>query len=201
MSAETDLFRIDDAPGWQKTASRFADAGAHLSVEHASYRTPTRSNPVPWTVVHRKAAVAIAPILEDGRFVLVQQERIPVQRTVWEFPAGQIDVPVAEVRREIIERTALAELHEEMGAELLPDGRLIPCGYFFTSQGFTQEHIYLYLARPVRISAPPNPQQGEWFGDVRVVTFQELAAMIARNEITTGLTLALFAKICALRVE
>ena len=201
MSAEAELFQIDDSPGWQKVTSRFADTGPHVSVEYAQYITPARSRAVSWTVVHRKAAVAIAPVLEDGRYLLVQQERIPVQRILWEFPAGQLDVPIEDVTRELIEHTALAELREEIGAELVEGGQLQPCGYFFPSQGFTQEHIYLYIAKPVRISAAPMPQSGEWFGDTRAVTFDELARMIAGNEITTGLTLALFAKICALRQE
>ena len=201
MSSPADLYHIDDAPGWQKASGSFVDVGPHVSVEQVRIVTPSRPQGAAWTVVHRKAAVAIAPVLEDGRFVLVQQERIPVQRVLWEFPAGQIDVPVAEVTREFADQTALAELHEEIGAELVEGGQLQPCGYFFPSQGFTQEHIYLYIARPVRISAPPKPQQGEWFGDVRAFTFEELSQMIARNEITTGLTLALFAKICALRQE
>ena len=201
MSGAADLFHIDDSPGWHRTTSRFVDAGPHVCVEQASFLTPARSEPAAWTVVHRKAGVAIAPVLADGRFVLVQQERIPVRRTLWEFPAGQLDVPVEEDTRELIEQTARTELREEIGAELADGGQLMPCGYFFTSQGFTQEHVYLYMARPVSISAPPKPQPGEWFGDVRPVSFEELAQMIARNEITTGLTLALFAKICALRQE
>jgi 8-oxo-dGTP pyrophosphatase MutT (NUDIX family) len=39
-------------------------------------------------VVQRKAAVAVIPVLEDGRFVMVHQERLPVMQTMWEFPCG-----------------------------------------------------------------------------------------------------------------
>jgi hypothetical protein len=46
---------------------------------------------VPWMVVHRKAAVAVAPVLEDGRFVMVhQEERLPVMQTMpGNFPPGR----------------------------------------------------------------------------------------------------------------
>lgn len=198
MSADFDLCIIDQA-GWEKTASRFVDAGAHVSIEQATFRTPTRAS-ANWTIVHRKAAVAIAPMLPDGRLVLLSQERIPVQRMMWEFPAGQIDAPLAEVTPELITRTALAELREELGAELAEGATLQPLGWYFPSPGFTQEHIYLFLANPVRITTQATPQHGESFGDVRYVTPDELRAMIARNEISNSLTLALFAKLTALRL-
>jgi 8-oxo-dGTP pyrophosphatase MutT (NUDIX family) len=198
MSADFDLCIIDQA-GWEKTTSRFVDVGPHVSIEQATFRTPTRAS-ANWTIVHRKAAVAIAPMLPDGRLVLLSQERIPVQRMMWEFPAGQIDAPLAEVTPELITRTAIAELREELGAELAEGATLQPLGWYFPSPGFTQEHIYLFLANPVRITAQATPQHGESFGDVRYVTPDELRAMIARNEISNSLTLALFAKLTALRL-
>lgn len=142
--------------------------------------------------------MAIAPVLEDRRFVLLSQERIPVQRVLWEFPAGQIDAPLEEVTEELITRTALAELREELGAELADGAKLEPLGWFFPSPGFTQEHIYLFLARPVRIVSQATPQHGESFGDQRYVTPVELQSLIARNEIDNAVTLALFARLVAL---
>ena len=198
MSADLDLCNIDQA-GWERTSSHFVDAGPHVRVEQATFRTPTRAS-ANWTIVHRKAAVAIAPMLEDGRLVLLSQERIPVQRMTWEFPAGQIDAPLADVSEELVTRTAITELREELGAELAKGATLQPLGWYFPSPGFTQEHIYLFLARPVRIAAQATPQHGESFGDVRYVTPDELRAMIARNEINNSLTLALFAKLTALRL-
>lgn len=198
MSADFDLCKIDQA-GWVKTASQFVDAGPHVSIEEATFRTPTRASAA-WTIVHRKAAVAIAPMLEDGRLVLISQERIPVQRLTWEFPAGQVDVPLADISQDLVMQTALSELREELGAELAPGASLRPLGWYFPSPGFTQEHIYLFLARPVRIVAQASPQHGESFGDVRYVTPGELRDMIARNEINNSLTLALFAKLTALRL-
>ena len=45
---------------------------------------------------------------------------------------------------------ARRELREETGYELAPGGELVSLGYFFTSPGFTDEHCYLFLARPVQ---------------------------------------------------
>ena len=194
-----ELVRVEDGHGWQKTAGTMVYDSAHVHVEDVQCLTPARlDTPAKWTIVHRKAAVAIAPRLEDGRFVLISQERIPVHRTLWEFPAGQIDVPVNEVTHEQVTGTAITELAEEIGGELVAGGTLEPLGHFFTSQGFTQEHVYLFLARPVRITREASPQHGERFGETKHVTGAELGRMIANNEITTALTLALYAKLAAL---
>lgn len=189
---------MEDGHGWQKTAGAMVYDSAHVQVENVQVLTPTRQDlPANWTIVHRKAAVAIAPVLEDGRFILVHQERIPVHRTLWEFPAGQIDVPASEVTHELVIQTAINELREETGGELLPHGRLESLGYFFPSQGFTQEHVYLFLAKSMHIIGAPSPQHGERFGEMRFVTPAELRRMVASNEITTALTLALYAKLAA----
>ncbi len=194
-----ELVRVEDGHGWRQTASHMAYESPHVHVENIECFTPSRQDkPARWTVVHRKAAVAIAPMLEDGRFVLISQERIPVHRTLWEFPAGQIDLPANEVTHADVTNTAITELREEIGGELIPGGKLEPLGHFFPSQGFTQEHVYLFLARHVHITGEAAPQHGERFGDTRLVTAAELREMIARNEITTALTLALYAKLSAL---
>jgi 8-oxo-dGTP pyrophosphatase MutT (NUDIX family) len=98
--------------------------------------------------VHRKAAVAVAPMTEDGRLVLIQQERIPIRTAIWEMPAGQID-DSGEIDQSAVEAVALGELREEAGYELAPAGKLIPLGDFFSSPGFTDEHSFFFLARPV----------------------------------------------------
>ena len=38
-----------------------------------------------------KAAVVIAPLTAEGKFVLIREERIPIRAAIWSFPAGQID--------------------------------------------------------------------------------------------------------------
>ena len=195
MSADFDLCNIDQA-GWEKTSSHFVDAGPHVSVEQATFRTPTRAS-ANWTIVHRKAAVAIAPMLDDGRLVLLSQERIPVQRLTWEFPAGQVDAQLAEVSQELIVRTALAELREELGAELAEGATLQPLGWYFPSQGFTDEIVYLFTAKPVCVVSRPQPDGSEHISDVRFVSAGELRGMIAANAITNALTLALYARIAA----
>ncbi len=134
---------IEDGPGWEtlKTEEQFANA--YLQVQAVEVRTPARPGGCKWTVVHRKGATVIVPMLADGRFILVKQERVPIRASIWEFPAGQIDHG-SEHSDAIIREAALRELREESGYELGADGELIPLGLFFSSCGFTDEHGHLF---------------------------------------------------------
>lgn len=192
------LFRVEDRDGWQQVSAERVFDNPHVSVTRVECLTPhRREKPVPWLVVQRKAAVAIAPMTEDGRFLLIAQERIPVQQIVWEFPAGQIDLPVAEITPESVVEAALRELKEETGYALVPGGSLEPMGWFLPSQGFTDEHVYLFQAKPVCVVSRPELDGSEHISDVRLVSPGELRRMIAANEITNALTLALFARMAA----
>lgn len=173
-------------------------ANEHLEVATEVVQTPSRPRPKAWTVVHRKAAVVIAPMSRDGKFLLVREERIPIRAAIWEMPAGQIDDAV-ETNEKAVEAAALRELREETGHALAADGELIPLGYYFSSPGFTDEHGYFFLARPVEPCAnPPSRDEAESILDCRAFTVEELRRMIAQNEIRDANTLSIWAKLTAL---
>src|SRR6184192_376993 len=134
---------------WETISSERHFANAHLEVVTDQVRTPSRSQPRAWTIVHRKAAVVVAPMTRDGKIVLIRQERIPIRQTIWEMPSGQIDSVAGGDdpghRAETIEQVALRELREEAGYELASDGELISLGDYFSSPGFTDERAYLFL--------------------------------------------------------
>ena len=187
----------DQRDGWETIASETHFANAHLTVVTEEVRTPARPNGRRWTVVQRKAAVAIAPMTQDGRLVLIQQERVPIRTAIWEMPAGQID-DSGEINQSAIEAVALAELREEAGYELGPTGELIPLGDFFSSPGFTDEHSFFFLARPVVPSTDGHAhQESESISDCRAFSPSEIAGMIARNEIRDANTLGMCAKLAA----
>jgi 8-oxo-dGTP pyrophosphatase MutT (NUDIX family) len=178
-----------DKNGWEtrSTTTHFADD--HLAVVTELVKTPTRSEPKPWTIVHRKAAVVIAPMTAEGKFVLIREERIPIRAAIWEMPAGQIDNDADE-----IEATALRELREETGYELAPEGELVPLGHFYSSPGFTDERCYFFLARDVR---PVGTPEDDSIVESRVFGVAELRDMIASNEIRDGNTLSICARMAA----
>ncbi len=183
---------IEEGPGWETLGGEPLFANAHVSVEQVRVRTPLRPGGVGWTVVHRKAASVVVPVTAGGKYVLVRQERIPVRATLWEFPAGQLEL------EDTPEATALRELAEETGYELPEKGGLQSLGFFFPSAGVMDEISHLFLARPVvRGDEGPRPDENEAICETGEFTADALRAMIAGGEIRDANTLAAFARMAA----
>lgn len=184
--------------GWKTLSDEKAFANPYVEVHAVTVQTPSRPDGCSWTVVHRKAAVVVAPMTREGKFLLVRQERIPIRAVIWEFPAGQIDVKTEHDEAAKM-RTARRELREETGHQLAKGGRFESLGYFFPSAGFTDEHSHLYLASPVVPSASGNdPDEHEAIVECRAFSPGELRAMIADNEIRDANTLSAYARMCAM---
>jgi ADP-ribose pyrophosphatase len=188
---------------WETISSERHFANAHLEVVTDKVRTPSRSESRTWTIVHRKAAVIVAPITRDGRIVLIRQERIPIRQAIWEMPSGQIDNTVAGGAdpgrpAETMEQVASRELREEAGYELAENGELIPLGHYFSSPGFTDERGYFFVARPVQPCKEGSARdEGESILDCREFTVEEIRRMIAENEIRDANTLGICATLAA----
>jgi ADP-ribose pyrophosphatase len=87
-------------------------------------------------VVHAPVAAVLA-IDGDDLLTLVRQHRVPVDANLLELPAGFIDrdeSPLEAARRELAEETGL---HGGDWRELAT---------FYTSAGFTDERVHLFLA-------------------------------------------------------
>ena len=182
---------------WETISSERHFANAHLEVVTDHVRTPSRNQPRTWTIVHRKAAVVVAPMTRDGKVVLIRQERIPIRQAIWEMSSGQIDNHNAD--QEQIKQVALRELREEAGYKLTENGELVPLGHFFSSPGFTDERGYFFLARPVqRCKEGAARDEGESILDCREFTVEEIRRMIAENEIRDANTLSICARLSAL---
>ena len=181
---------------WETISSERQFANAHLEVVTDQVRTPSRSQPRTWTIVHRKAAVVVASMTRDGKILLIRQERIPIRQSIWETVSGQVDDHNADQLE--IKNVALRELREEAGYELAKDGELIPLGHYFSSPGFTDERGYFFLARPVqRCKEGPARDEGESILDCREFTVEEVRRMIAENEIRDANTLSICATLSA----
>ena len=187
---------VRDADGWKTISSEKHFGNSHLEVVSEEVKTPSRSQARIYTTVRRKAAVVIAPVTSEGKFLLIKEERIPIRAAIWSMPAGQIDGEVEADETEI-RAVALRELHEETGHDLAPGGELIPLGYFFTSPGLTDEHCYFFLARPVQAAGVHKREEGEAILECRPVAAAELSRMIAENEIRDSNTLGICARLAA----
>lgn len=87
--------------------------------------------------IQHPGAVAVVPILEDGRIVMVKQFRYPVGKVTLEIPAGKLD------KGEDPDKCALRELKEETGYTPKTIKKLTTIG---TTMAFSNEVIHLYVA-------------------------------------------------------
>jgi ADP-ribose pyrophosphatase len=90
-------------------------------------------------VVRHPGAVAVVPVTDDGHVLLVRQYRYATREWVLEVPAGKLDHP-----GEAPAACAARELEEETGYRARTLDEL---GWVWTTPGFSDEKIWLFLAR------------------------------------------------------
>ena len=93
------------------------------------------------TVVSHPGAVAVLALDEASRVLMIRQYRHSVGYQLWEIPAGLRDVD-----GEPLLATAQRELREETGYQAREWHVLLDA---FTSPGFTNERVRIFLARGV----------------------------------------------------
>ena len=130
-------------------------------------------------VVEHVDSVAAVPLLDDGRVVLVEQWRHPVEQALLEIPAGIIDPgeqPAEAVRRELTEETGYAT------------GRLELLFSTYLAPGYSQELIHIFLAQDLQPSqAAPDDDE---IIRVRKIPFDDAVAACLRGELTDAKTVA-----------
>lgn len=129
-------------------------------------------------VVEHPGGVGIVPITEDNCIILVKQYRKAIEKFLLEIPAGKLELN--EEPRE----TALRELKEETGYEANKLEYLLD---FYTSPGFTNEKIYLFLATEL-VEGIAEPDAGE-FIEYEKFKIDDLVKMVERGEIKDSKTI------------
>ena len=124
--------------------------------------------------IKHPAAAAVVPITEEGEVIMVRQYRYPVRQVTLEIPAGKLDVigeePLACACRELAEETGCSA--REMKYLTAID----------TTVGFTNERIYIYLARGLA-AGPQNLDDDEFINVVRV-PMKTAVEMVMSGEIS-----------------
>lgn len=129
-------------------------------------------------IVEHPGSVAIVPITDKKEIILVRQYRKAVESNLLEIPAGKLEV------NEVPKETAIRELREEIG---LRAEKLEYISEFYTSPGFTNEKMYLFLAMDLVMDAL-EPDDDEY---IEIIKFQldELANLIKKGQILDSKTL------------
>ena len=158
-------------PGLRETRTRTLERvpGKAVSFRVDEVRLPNGRKAVRGYMEHA-GAVAVLPVLDDGRIVFVRQHRYPVGEDTLEIPAGKLNGPGDDpaVR-------ARAELREETGYTARRLARMLS---FWPSTAFSTEILHIYLARGLR-NGTPCPDDDE-FVDTEILTFEK-AWTLARS--------------------
>jgi len=88
-------------------------------------------------IVEHSGAVAVVPLNQNNEVIMVEQFRKPVEQVLLEIPAGKLE------KDENPDQCAVRELREETGYEV---GKLEKLATFYTTPGFSDEIMHLYLA-------------------------------------------------------
>ena len=149
--------------------------GRLLRIERDTVRLPNGLE-TSREVVRHPGAVAIIAV-KDQQLLLVRQYRYAIAQTTLEIPAGKLDP------QELPLDCAVRELREETGYR----GTMEPISTFFTTPGFTDEVIHLFLARDL-VWDPLSPDDDE-FIEVEKIPWAEAVQRAQQNEFKDAKTI------------
>jgi ADP-ribose pyrophosphatase len=130
-------------------------------------------------VVRFGQGVAILPLLDMDRVVLIRQFRPAVGETVLEIPAGKI-----EAGEDVLEAAA-RELHEEVG---ISEATMRPLTSIWTTPGFCDEVIHIVMARG-GILGESCPEEDEWIEERVILSWDDVRTSMAEGKIRDSKTL------------
>jgi ADP-ribose pyrophosphatase len=123
-------------------------------------------------MIEHPGAAAVVPVDHAGDVLLVHQYRYASGGWLLEVPAGKLDAG------EPPETCAVREVEEETGCR---PATLTPLGWVWTTPGFTDEKIWLYLA--TELTTTQQALQRDEVLSVRRMPLEQAVAMAATGEI------------------
>ena len=131
--------KIEDQRGhWPVVSSAELARGRLVTVRADKVRTPENDLAERDVVLH-PGAVGVLALDGDDRILMIRQYRHPVERLLWEIPAGLRDVTGEQPWA-----TAARELTEETGYRA-KDWRIL--ADYYSSPGYSTERLRIFLAR------------------------------------------------------
>jgi ADP-ribose pyrophosphatase len=133
-------------------------------------------------IIRHPGASAIVPFLgdptgPDPQVLLLKQYRYAVGGTLYEIPAGRLE------SGELPEECARRELLEETGCTARS---LVPLTSVFTTPGFTDERIHLFLA--AGLTRGESHREADEFIEIETVALSVALQMVERGEIQDAKT-------------
>jgi len=174
-------------PGFRLVGVRHLAQTSFLKAERHHILSP-KGAAMERSVVRHPGAVAVVPVDGDD-VVLIRQYRAPIARTLLEIPAGKLDMP-----GEDLERAAARELEEEVG---LRAGRFELLASFWTTAGFSNERMWVYLADDMT-PTPARPHGAEEeVAEIVRIPVRAIPEMLAGDEFEDAKTIVGLAALAA----
>ncbi len=149
----------------------------NFSVREALYRVKGIRRK--YEIITKSDTVLIIPILNDGKILMERQWRYPVDRYIYELPAGTVD------KGEPPKSTAARELKEETGYTAKSIKFLFK-GY--PAPGLMDEMMYFYLATGLKKGAA-RPDKDEVIS-LHPMTVRKAIGMVKDGQIVDTKTIA-----------
>jgi ADP-ribose pyrophosphatase len=194
MSGPHEGWRNDEvpvAPG--KVSSRRVHTGKIIKLDTDTVRFPDGSVGE-MDMIRHPGASAIVPFLtdptsNDPELLLIKQYRYAAEQYLYEIPAGRLDAG------EDPAHCAARELREETGCRA---ARIEFLSTIFTTPGFTDERIHLFMATGLERGATAH--EADEFLTVEPMTLSRALQLIEEGEIKdakTALGIMFAARLCA----
>ncbi len=173
------MSHTEEGPG--QIGTRRAYSGRIVSLDVDTVRFPDGSEGE-LEMVRHPGASAVVPFLsdpagEDPQLLLIRQYRYAAGGYMYEIPAGRLDPGEAP------EVCAARELREETGCSA---ERLEHLYTFFTTPGFTDEKIHIFMA--TGLERGEVEQEADEFMESVTMPLSEALGKIERGEIQDGKT-------------
>ncbi len=130
-------------------------------------------------VVEHPGGAVVLGVLPDEKIILIKQYRYPIDKFIYELPAGKLDPGEDPMV------CAMRELEEETGYRA---GKIDLLTYIYTSPGFCSEKLYIYLAWDLQ-KKEQDLEEGEVLS-VEYKTIDEAVEMILNGEIVDAKSIA-----------
>jgi ADP-ribose pyrophosphatase len=167
----------DDA----RVATTRAYSGRVISLDVDTVRFPDGSTGE-LEIIRHPGASAVVPLLSDPagadpHVLLLKQYRYAAGGTIYEIPAGRLEpgeLPDACARRELLEETGCTA------------SSIVPLTSMFTTPGFTDERIHLFLA--TGITRGEAHREADEFMEIETMTLSSALQLIERGVIQDAKT-------------
>jgi ADP-ribose pyrophosphatase len=169
---------VPDLVAEQPLSSRTIYEGRILNLRVDTVRTADGRESTREIIEHA-ACIAVIPVDDDDNVLMVKQYRRAVDKELLEIPAGGIDAG------EDAEAAVIREMQEEIGYK---PQKVVTLGGFYSSPGFCNEYLGLYLATDL----VPSRLHAEDTAGIEVVRVpvSEIAALATSDKIEDAKTVA-----------